>query len=64
MKLPQILVLSANDCRGTFYSFSAYVNENLRTLCRQRDRSGVRVVSFTPSECVIEYKLEVPDGEV
>ena len=64
MKLPQILVLSANDCRGTFYSFSAYVNENLRTLCRQRDRSGVRVVSCSPSECVIEYKLEVPEEEI
>lgn len=64
MKVPQITVLSANDCRGTFYSFSAYVNETLRVLCRQQDRSSVRVVSMTERECVIEYKLELPADEV
>lgn len=64
MKVPQITVLSANDCRGTFYSFRSYVNENLRTLCRQEDHSDVRVLSFTPSECVVEYKVYIPDDEV
>lgn len=64
MKVPQILILSANDCRGTHYSFRQYVNEQLRGICRQKDTSAVRVVSISERDCVIEYHVEIPKDEV
>lgn len=64
MKVPQIVLLSANDCRGTYYSFRQYINEQLRVLCRQRDVSDVRVVSITERDCLIEYRVEMPKEEV
>lgn len=64
MKVPQIVLLSANDCRGTYYSFRQYINEQLRVLCRQRDISAVRVVSCGERDCVVEYHVEIPKDEV
>lgn len=64
MKVPQIVTLSANDCRGTHYGFRQYINEQLRGLCRQDKVSAVRVVSITEQDCVIEYHVEMPKEEV
>lgn len=64
MKVPQIVTLSANDCRGTFFSFQSYINEHIRTLCRQDKVSAVRVVSLTERDCVLEYHMEIPKDEV
>lgn len=64
MKVPQIVLLSANDCRGTYYSFRQYINEQLRVLCRQNKISAVRVVSCDERQCVVEYHVEIPKDEV
>lgn len=64
MKVPQIVTLSANDCRGTHYGFRQYINEQLRGLCRQKDTSAVRVVSCDERQCVVEYHVEIPKDEV
>lgn len=64
MKVPQIVLLSANDCRGTYYSFRQYINEQLRVLCRQKDISDVRVVSITERDCLIEYRVKIPEDEI
>lgn len=64
MKVPQIALLSANDCRGTYYSFRQYINEQLRVLCRQNKISAVRVVSCDERQCVVEYHVEIPKDEV
>ena len=64
MKVPQIVLLSANDCRGTYYSFRQYINEQLRVLCQQDKISAVRVVSCGERDCVVEYHVEIPKEEV
>lgn len=64
MKIPQIAVLSARECLGTHYSFSQYINEYLRGLCRRDGFSAVRVVSCDDRTCVVEYQVEVPMDEV
>lgn len=61
MRTQQVLILYERESRSRFYSWQAYVNEQLKRLTEQKDVSDVRVVFMNETVATITYFVEIDE---